>query len=1032
VLTNSITVNASRFLSFWLLLLLFAASPVSALDPSKPITQYAHTAWRLQDGFFGTAPRAITQTADGYIWIGTQNELFQFDGIRFVKWTPPAGSQFTPLRINVLLGSSDGSLWIGTDSGLARWKDRKLITEMGSTGRVTSIIQRRNGEIWFSRILYHDYDATGPVCRVDGAQSQCFAQAEGIPVRDANSLVEDPAGNLWFGNPSTVVRWNGKFSRTFNPPALKGNQSDGINGITPTADGSTWVGFAIKGRGIGLQQIVNDVPKPFVTAELDSSNIAVRALFLDKRNSLWIGTESQGIIRIRAGTVDRFRSVDGLSSDFVTGFQEDREGNLWVTTSRGMDCFRDLRVTSYTTREGLPNDEVDSVLASRDGTIWVGGPGGLTSIRGKEISSIQPRKGLPGNLVTSLFEDHAGRIWVGIDNALFIYKNGAFRPVRKRNGRPIGFVVGLAEDEEHNIWAETIGSPRTLFRIRDFSVQQEFPAPQFPTARKLTAAMDGSIWLGLLTGDLARYKGSKLDVFRYKNSASPSFDTAVNAVAIGPDGSVLGATPFGLIGWKDGKQQTLTVQNGLPCDVIYELVTDNRGALWLYTQCGIVEISNAELQKWWADRNSTRHLLTIGVLDGAQPGQVPFKGAASSVDGRLWFANGSGLQVIDPSDKTANSTVSAVHIQDIVAGHKSYDSDQDVALPANSSDLQIDYTALSFRNPKKITFRYKLEGRDKTWNDAGTRRQAFYTDLPPGQYRFQVIASNNGEEWSEQGATLTFSIAPAWYQTKFFQTTCVLLGVLLVWTIHRLRVRQVAKTMGARFDERLAERTRIARDLHDTLLQTINGSKLVADDALETPSEPLRMRKALEQLSEWLQLAGQEGRAALNSLRVSATNTDDLAEAFKRVLQTAPLHSLPATISVSGDVREIHPIVRDEVYRVGYEAIRNVHAHSGGDHIEIQLRYTDDLMLRVVDNGVGADASTFSDGKVGHYGVKGMRERASRIGARLSIVSDASRGTEVCLVVPGAIAFRDARASRQWRISDVLRRVKSNATKSKP
>ena len=301
----------------------------------------------------------------------------------------------------------------------------------------------------------------------------------------------------------------------------------------------------------------------------------------------------------------------------------------------------------------------------------------------------------------------------------------------------------------------------------------------------------------------------------------------------------------------------------------------------------------------------------------------------------------------------------------------------------------------------------RLEGRDNTWQDAGSRRQAFYTDLPPGHYRFRVIASNNDGLWNEQGAMLAFSVAPAWYQTIWFLTVCIIVGMLGLWAIHRLRVAAISKAMNARFNERLAERTRIARDLHDTLLQTIQGSKLVADDALETSSDPARMRKALEQLSTWLQQAGQEGRAALNSLRVSAATTDDLAEALKRVLETAPIDSLAATITVSGDVRDIHPIVRDEVYRVGYEAIRNAHAHSG-NHVEVQLRYADDLTLRITYDGTGADASTFSAGKEGHYGVRGMRERARRIGARLSIVSDAARGTEVCLIVPGGIAFRGA------------------------
>jgi signal transduction histidine kinase len=1021
VLTKTISMNATRVLSFWFLI--FFSACAFAVDPYKTITQYAHTAWRTQDGFFTGTPRAITQTADGYIWIATRNDLFQFDGIRLIKWSPPTGSQLPSSRINSLLGASDGSLWIGTDSGLAHFSHGQLSITTNSQGRVTSIIERANGETWFSRIQH--FQQAGPVCRVSGDRAQCFGQPEGIPLTSAGVLAEDRSRNLWFGDQSTAVRWNGKSARSFAPAALRGNQSDGLQGVVPAPDGSIWLGFAKRGPGAGLQSVVNESLRPFVSRDLDSSTLEVTVLLLDKENSLWIGTISRGIFRIHEGVVDHFGTADGLSSDFIQGLYEDREGDLWVATSRGVDCFRDLRVTSYGRREGLPSEEVDSVLASRDGTIWAGGPAGLSAIRGRDVTTVKPRNAA-ASLITSVMEDHAGRLWVGVEDSLYIYENNVFRPITRRDGRRFGFVVGMAEDREHNIWAETIGPPRTLIRISNLVVDREFPEPEMPAARKLAVAPDGSLWLGLITGDLARYKDKKIDIFRFKSSSTPTLESMVNEVAIGPDGSVLGATSFGLIAWNNGRGQVLTTKNGLPCDEVYTLVVDDRGTLWLYARCGIVEIPNSEFQEWWSNANSILHVRTINSLDGAQPGSVPFEGAALAPDGRLWFANGTALQVLDSSKASSKSLPPPVEIQAVVAEHKTYNAQGEIHLPAKTRDLQIDYTALSFRNPPKVSFRYKLDGRDNDWRNAGTRRQAFYTDLPPGRYRFRVIACNDDDVWNEQGATLMFSIAPAWYQTTLFKIACVICVLLFVWVIHRARMQELAETMGARFDERLAERTRIARDLHDTLLQTIQGSKLVADDALEVTSEPARMRKALEQLSGWLQQACQEGRAALNSLRVSGANIDDLAEAFKRALQTTPLHSLSTTVSVSGEIREIHPIVRDEVYRVGYEAIRNAHAHSGGTHLTVQLRYTDDLMLRVADDGIGADAPALSDGKEGHYGLKGMRERASRIGARLNIVSDATRGTEVCLVVPGKIAFHNGKTPRSWTIRGLLRRGRPN------
>jgi signal transduction histidine kinase len=370
----------------------------------------------------------------------------------------------------------------------------------------------------------------------------------------------------------------------------------------------------------------------------------------------------------------------------------------------------------------------------------------------------------------------------------------------------------------------------------------------------------------------------------------------------------------------------------------------------------------------------------------------------------LWFANGVVLQMIDPGHLAGNALAPPVHVEEVIADRKNYSPRQDLRLPPLTRDLEIDYTALSFVAPQKVRFRYKLEGRDAAWQEPGTRRQAFYSDLRPGKYRFRVIACNNEGVWNDVGAALDFSVAPAWYQTNWFRALCLISAGLMVCVIYRLRVRQIARVIGARFDERLAERTRMARDLHDTFLQTIQGSKLVADDALEPSSDLVRMRRALEQVSVWLARATQEGRAALNSLRTATTQTNDLAEALRRVTQDGVIRSsMTVTFSVVGDAREIHPIVRDEIYRIGYEAIRNACTHSGASQLEVELIYAHDLTLRVSDNGIGIDPAIADKGKDGHFGLQGMRERAARIGGNLTLESSSSSGTEIRLVVPGGI-----------------------------
>jgi signal transduction histidine kinase len=396
-----------------------------------------------------------------------------------------------------------------------------------------------------------------------------------------------------------------------------------------------------------------------------------------------------------------------------------------------------------------------------------------------------------------------------------------------------------------------------------------------------------------------------------------------------------------------------------------------------------------------------------------------------SPDGRLWFVNLNVLEMVDPGQLKVNPTPPPVHIEQAVADRRSYLPRPDLQLPPLTRDLEIDYTALSFVVPQRVRFRYKLEGHDSGWEEPGTRRQAFYSDLRPGRYRFRVIACNNDGVWNEVGASLDFSVAPAWYQTNWFRALCLISGGFIVCFIHRLRVLQVSRAIGARFDERLAERTRMARDLHDTFLQTIQGSKLVADDALEPTTDPVRMRRAMEQLSVWLGRAAQEGRAALNSLRAATTQTNDLAEGFRRATEDGLSPSTMAvTLSVVGDAREMHPIVRDEIYRIGYEAIRNASMHSEASRLAVELRYADDLTLRISDNGSGIDPVIADRGKDGHFGLQGMQERAARIGGNLTLESSSNSGTEIRLVVPGRIIFRKtmpARRSLFTRIRTLLR-----------
>ncbi|HEY6769275.1 MAG TPA: two-component regulator propeller domain-containing protein, partial [Candidatus Sulfotelmatobacter sp.] len=814
--------------------------------------------------------------------------------------------QLPSTSITALLGARDGSLWIGTDAGLVHRVNQHLITYLKGEGQISSILQDVNGEIWIARV--RSGDDTQPLCQVIGIGVRCYGKEDGVPAFSAaGPLVQDASGNSWIGGDTTLLRWRPGSSHAYRPKALKSNAGiDGVEALSVAADGSIWVGMGLTGRGLGLQHLVNGGLKSFVAPKLNGETLEVLALLEDHQKSLWVGTVNQGIYRIHGADVDHYRTTDGLSSDYVYKLYEDREGNLWVATAKGLDCFRDLRVSSFSTREGLSADAVNSVLASRDGTIWIGnnskldvlGSGGVTSKVGKAFQ---------GHQVTSLFEDRAGRLWAGIDNTLTIYQGRRFRQIKRQDGSQVGVVMGMTEDSENNIWVETMGPPGTLIRIQDQKVREAFPAPQMPLARKIVADLQSGIWLGLLNGDLARYRSGKTEIFPFTHHPG----SRVNGLIAASDGSILGATAFGVVGWKNGKRQILTVRNGLPCDSIHALISDDRGDLWLYAQCGLIEIADAELQRWWERPESRLKLRVFDASDGVQPGRGHFNTSTRTRDGRLWFANGSVLQMIDPNHMAGNTLAPPVHIEAIVADRKSYSPHDGLSLPALTRDLEIDYTALSFVVPQKALFRYMLEGHDADWQEPGTRRQAFYNDLRPGHYRFRVVACNNDGMWTSTPAVWRFVILPAYYQTLWFKAALWTTAVMLLWLFYLYRLRQISEAIHSRLNERQRERERIARELHDTLLQGFQGLVLRFQAILNRipENDPLRasISNALLRTDEVL----IEGRDRVHEIRSEPSR--DLHNLLRSFGDSQASESTSFQLFLVGSVVALKPLICAEV-----------------------------------------------------------------------------------------------------------------------
>jgi signal transduction histidine kinase/ligand-binding sensor domain-containing protein len=989
-------------------ILLVCCSSARALNPSLDVSQYSHTSWKIRDGFIKGTIISMAQTPDGYLWFGTEFGLLRFDGVRNVPWQPPAGQQLPSNTIFSLLAAHDGSLWIGTANGLVKWKDGKLTHYRELDEKyIFKILEDHEGTIWASGIAI----TTGKLCSIQETNVQCVGD-DGKLGRGAFNLFEDSKRNLWLGVKNGLWRFR-PGPPQFYPLA---GEPDGIQGIGEDVDGTLLVGW--KG---GIHRFLDGKTEPYVLSGIEGQFTA-RRIFRDRDGGLWIGTTDRGVVHIYTGKAGVFGSLDGLSGNNISAIFEDREGNIWTTTTNGLDRFREFAVATISTKQGLLNAVIGSVLAVADGSVWIGTYGGLHRGQNGRIAIFGEGK-INGQLPNSLFHDDSGRIWVSTPMSFGYLQGEQFRPVITEPGA----VTAIAQDTVRNLWIAN--EHAALFQVRDDKIVQRVPWSSLgrpdPGSALAADTFRGGLWIGFNLGGIARFTDNQI---RESYDADDGFaDGRVNYLHFDRDGALWAATNGGLSRLKDGRITTLTSSNGLPCDSVYWMVRDNTGAVWLNTGCGVMRITQAEFDKWIAavERDKgAKPQVQFMILDSSDGVRTASSGThfspqvTQSADGRLWFSGLDGLNVIDPNHLPFNNVAPPVVVEQFIADRKTYDASANgtLRLPPLIRDLRIDYTALSFVNPEKNLFRYKLEPRDRDWQEVTNRRQVFYTDLPPGNYRFRVMASNNNGVWNEAGTSFDFTIAPAYYQTMWFRVAVVLALLLVVGALYQLRLRQVAGQVHARMEERLEERERIARDLHDTLLQGVQGLILKFHAVSKQIPNDTPAYKALEKTLDHADQVLAEGRDRIQNLRVNSASLSDLPAAFRSVAeQTTQGREATFKTVVEGHVRELHPLVLEECYCIGREAIINALSHSDAQQIEAEIAYDSrQFRLRVRDDGRGIDPRILAaGGRSGHWGLQGMQERTQKIGGQLKFWSRPETGTEVELTVPGATAYQTSTQKRK-------------------
>jgi signal transduction histidine kinase/ligand-binding sensor domain-containing protein len=948
------------------LALLAISANVYALDPARTLSQYVHRIWQAQQGLPQAPIYSIIEGGEGYLWLGTQAGLVKFDGARFTKFDEIDGVSTEKIWVTHLARGQNGTVWVGTNhDGLIKLNGRAVTRYSLQEGLPSSTVQ----------CLVTDGEDNVWVCTSNGlaemtrGRIRLFGRAEGLPTSDIRAACMAPSGTLTVttGNAEIAV-WTGT---RFVSRAVGLLESATVHAMLCATDGTLWIG-----TGNGLVQVQGEEAHRLTVADGLADN-AVLTLTEARDGSVLAGTKD-GFSRVRSREIQSFRSRDGLSQSTVYSLYEDREGSLWAGTKRGLNQFLDGRAIPYTTTEGLPSNNAGPILQDRDGTIWVGTlGGGLAWFDGHRFMSLTTRAGLASNSIYSLAEDKFGDLWVGTGAGLNRLRNRRVTGTwTTRQGLPDDVVRTLVCDRDGALWIGTSHGP-AVFRHGALQAAGSRSRVQEP---------------------FVGFAETRFQQLR----AAPRLDARImhnaDAVYQDQDGLIWVSTLGDGLRLIDGEHAfTFSVVEGLPDDVIYGVVADDYGRLWMACSNGIFSVNRSDLRQVAAGKLHRFASASYSTLDlsrtvECQAGVQPV--VSRMQDGRLWFSTIRGILVFDPSQLDRTYLPPTVVVEDAQVNGERRGAVWGETLPPGRNNIEFGYTGISFLAPTRISFRYMLEGFDATWIDAGARRQAFYTNLPAGRFRFRVAACNPGQACNETVDGVGFTIEPRYFQRVWFWPMCATAIALGGWTMYLLHIRRLKE----QFHLILTERSRIARELHDTLIQGFSGVTM-AMQALASQLPPSHERGTIEEIVADAGRSLSEGRQALEELRSGSDLQSGLSDAVAQLAhEVAETKKMSVNLNLVDCGLALPPDVQYNLLRIVREAVVNAVRHSGAHSLKVSVQSTAQRVeVSVKDDGVGFDEAELSH--VGHYGLIGMRERAAHIGADLQMTSTLGQGTTVSVVM---------------------------------
>ncbi len=978
----------------------FLCCTASALDPHRAIPQYLRDSWSKDDSFPGGQVSAIAQTSDGALWIGGDKGLVRFDGLSF-RLLQESSKGVPITHVLGLATDAEGGLWVWMQgANVLRYSNGSFenVTSRRALpdGDVTAMSQTQDGGILLSTVGQETFEyRSGQIHKAgtvvvpgtlilsnaktdDGriwvgtSDNGLFCIQAGQIVRmnvafapkKINVLLSSSRNTLWIGTEQGLFRWDGqKMSNAEVPSSLR---SDSIFSITSDRDGGLWAGTP---HGL-FRFAISSGPAGKTVA--DHSDQVPTALFQDREGDLWIGT-SQGLQRWRDGVFAAYPAAANTLNGSSGPIFADSDGRIWFGPADGGLYSLGISTMNRTYVPNLSHDVIYSIAGLGE-DLWIGRQqGGLTHLyrKGPTFSNktYTEADGLAQNSVYVVQETRDGTVWAGTLSAgLSRFKNGTFSTYTTTNGLASNTITAIEEDERSALWVATPNGVSVLSagKWRTYSVKDGLPSDEATALMWDSSSDSKKMWIGTANG-LALFSAS----------GGRSFEHIPELLR----------------------------------QPILGLAKDSAGSLWVATPEHILRLDPAKLLSGTLESTDIRE---YDRTDGL-PSSESIRRSRSMLEdgsGRIWISTQGGLAIADPANLIRPPIPALVQIKSLLAdGHPI--SLQQPEVPASQHRVTLQFAGVSLSVPERVRYRYRLDGFDKEWSEATTTREAVYTNLEPGAYRFHVTASNSDGVWNITDVSFPFFVEAALWQTRWFRLAAVMMVGLAMWWGYLFRTRQLARQLQLRFEERLAERMRIAQDLHDTLLQGFLSASLQLDVAAEYVSPDSPASPLLSRVLALMRQVCEDCRNSLGTLRNGDKFGGDLEAGFSALPQELGLGgTVSYRVLVNGSPRALEPMCRDELFLVGREAVLNAFRHADASLIEVELVYErTGLHLFVRDDGRGIEELTLLSGKERHWGVTGMRERAAKVGAQFSIWSRPAKGTEIELMVPGSVAFlRDKRA----------------------